>query len=481
MKRLVVLLLIALGLRLVLIAQGGQFYIPDEARVQIAQYLVGTNTTDDVLSRIRRALPREHTAYTLLAAPSTWLWAQFTDPILGQKAAAGLLAFCSVACIALVYSIACQMGAGKDEAFLAAVFMTASTSLFYFARHFVPYDGALMLALLALWVSMRPRVRLASFLLSGMLLCSAFLVYNGYWLLVLVSGALLTLYDLPANNSERAREIGRRAVRLAGGACAIILLMWSVALALDVPPAYTVQLLMSFSGTILHGSMSEGWSLPWEYLWHAEHGLLLIWLVGSILAVQRLRAHRREGRTFYWMLAVVMLYSGLVLSSTVLQRFAVYGRLARPLVPFLSLVAAYGLTPLLTGIDRPAVWLRRGFAIFLIVQTAWNFYTPLTQVFPLEFIAAHRDQVSPIEYYTTIQHRDTPRSIPKVQYLFVNTFSLSLHFVVGYSSQPEGRILDSAPNPIQYDPYLYEGYGPEARAILRNGVTTMMLLEQDIP
>lgn len=481
MKRLVVLLLIALGLRLGMIAQGGQYYIPDEERVKLAQYLVGTNTTDDMLSRIRRVLPREHTAYTLLAAPSAWLWAQFSDPITGEKAAASLLALCSVACIALVYGIARRIGASEDEAFLAAVFMTASSSLFYFARHFVPYDGSLMLALLALWVSMRPTQRMSYLVLSGMLLCSAFLVYNGYWLLVAVIGVLLTVYDLPDSNRERLREIARRVVRLAGGACVIILAMWGVALALDVPPTYTVQVLMSFSGTINHGAFSEGWAIPWEYLWHAEHGLLLLWLAGVVLAVRRLVAQRQRGGAWYWVLALVLLYGGLVITSTVLQRFVVYGRLARPLVPFLALAAAYSLTPLLTGIDRRAVWLRRGLAVFLIAQTAWNFYTPLTQVFPREFEAAHRDTFSPNEYYTTIRQRDVPDSIPESRYLFVNTFSLSLHYIVGSSPQPEGRVLDSASNPIEYDPYLYEGYGPEDRATLRSGITTMMLIEQDIP
>lgn len=481
MKRLVVLLLIAMGLRLGLIAQGGQFYIPDEERVKLAQYLVGTNTTDDALSRIRRVLPREHTAYTLLAAPSAWLWAQFTDPIMGEKAAASLLALCSVTIIALVYGIARQTGASEDEAFVAAVFMTASSSLFYFARHFVPYDGALMLGLMALWVSMRPRLRLIYLFLSGMLLCSAFLVYNGYWLLISVIGILLTVYDLPDSNRERLREIGRRVVRLAGGASVILLVMWGVALALDVPPTYTVQILISFSGTITHGALSEGWSLPWEYLWHAEHGLLVVWLVGVALTIQRLRAQRQGGRAWYWVLAIVLLYGGLVITSTVLQRFVVYGRLARPLVPFLALAAAYSLTPLLTGMDRRAVWLRRGLAVFLIAQTAWNFYTPLTQVFPRAFEAAHRDNFPSIEYYNTIRQKDVPSSIPNARYLFVNTFSLSLHFIVGSSSQPEGRVLDSAPNPLAYGPYLYEGYGPETRAILRSGITTMMLLEQDIP
>ena len=62
-----------------------------------------------------------------------------------------LLSQISVISIALVYAIARRAGRDRVEALIAAALMASAATMFYYARHLLPYDSSLALGLLALW------------------------------------------------------------------------------------------------------------------------------------------------------------------------------------------------------------------------------------------------------------------------------------------------------------------------------------------
>src|SRR4029077_3895211 len=83
-----------------------------------------------------------------------------------------------------------------------------------------------------------------------------------------------------------------------------------------------------FSGRLSEGDMREGWSLPWEFLWHAEHGVLLLWLGGAAIALvgaNRLDIAARKRATM-WIGMFGLVYLLLVIGSVGLGRFVVHGR-----------------------------------------------------------------------------------------------------------------------------------------------------------
>jgi hypothetical protein len=92
-------------------------------------------------------------------------------------------------------------------------------------------------------------------------------------------------------------------------------------------------------------NFAEGWSLPWEYLWHAEHGLLLVWVIGVgtvfWLSSKRWRPAYTRGR--FWLGAAAGMYLLMVLFSNGFERIAPLGRQARQMVPFLCLTTACGM------------------------------------------------------------------------------------------------------------------------------------------
>src|SRR5258705_11511624 len=67
---------------------------------------------------------------------------------------------------------------------------------------------------------------------------------------------------------------------LAGAGFAIVpLVIVLVELATGAPLLFSGM--RRLAGTVTDGYAPEGFSLPWAYLWHAEHVLLLVWLAAA--------------------------------------------------------------------------------------------------------------------------------------------------------------------------------------------------------
>ena len=140
---------------------------------------------------------------------------------------------------------------------------------------------------------------------------------------------------------------------------------------------------VKYSGTIAQGSFAEGWSLPFVYLWHAEHFLLVAWVACAGWWLCRPRTIAGDPRLRAGMIGVVVIYALLVILSTVLHKFVVYGRLVRQMVPFLCLITAYTCARVAaSGPRRTRVAVTAAIVAALAIQAAFNFRGPFSQTFP---------------------------------------------------------------------------------------------------
>ena len=87
--------------------------------------------------------------------------------------------------------------------------------------------------------------------------------------------------------------------------------------------------LRAFAGTIKQGDFSEGWRLPFVYLWHAEHALLIALTVTLGTCLWRFREAIHTRLTRAGLVGAVCVYSSLAISSTILHRFVVRGSRVR--------------------------------------------------------------------------------------------------------------------------------------------------------
>src|SRR5262249_40068415 len=229
----------------------------------------------------------------------------------------------------------------RAEALVAATLMAATTTMFYYARHLLPYDSALALGLLALWCGVGTSRR--DSIGCGAAASAAFITYNGYWLLV----AVVLLFHVLHEGRTTPRSGLLRAIYAAVGFLIVPAAIVLVELVTGAPLLFAGM--RRLAGTVSDGYAPEGLSLPWVYLWHAEHGLLLAW-IGAALFVTFGRSKwnsRRRKPGAVWVMAAVLIYLALGSISAVFHVFVVMGRQARQVVPFLCLATAAAVVELL--------------------------------------------------------------------------------------------------------------------------------------
>ncbi|MCH2173120.1 hypothetical protein MK489_20260 [Myxococcota bacterium] len=442
-----VVLLVSLLLRVVLVLRGGVYYWPDERRYEVSQHfvkLLGEGEVGEVLRWI--AYSPAHAGFKLLGILPAALQHSLDGDLLVPA-----LWFCvaPVISIGLVWIIALRSGASRQEALTSAFLLALSTSALYYSRHLLPYDASLSLGLLAVALASGRIGDLRAFA-AGLAASATFLVYNGYWTLAAVA-LLLCVVKPNASNRERFRF----ALACALGFGAPI---WALAMASALAGADFLNALFAFSGTIDQGDFDEGWKIPFEYLWHSEHALALLWLATLAYAVREIYARRAPSRVVEWGIAVAVSYLALAVTSSLLEKFVVYGRLTRQFVPFLCLLGGFGLLRLRQLTPRGAALF--GTLLFLAsLQAAFNFGTPLNQVFPEQFERA--------AIRIGKQH-------PGI-YEFVH--AQHIYPIAEAADLPdEYEVVLSARHPLQYLPYQYEGFGAEQRRSLRENDITMRLI-----
>jgi hypothetical protein len=433
---LLALLIFSFVLRVWLIVQGGQYYWPDERRYRAAQTAAAEIVSGDVTAALNTLQTAEHFLFKVIA-----LIPALAEQAVGanSRIPALFLALFSVASIGALWIIARRLGFTEREALLAAFLLACSSTWLYYSRHLLPYDVALALGLFALIVALRmPAIPRDSWL-CGLLCSTSFLSYAGYW--NLAAFVMLTRVMWQATT---AQAISSRAWHIAGGFMAPILALLVVS---AVTGGDMLGQFVSFSRTVTQGEFDEGWSLPFAFLWHAEHGLAALWLLAFALGLYGFVT--RRNRSNLPLAAVLFVYGTLVIASVGFEVFVVYGRTARQLVPFLCLIAAEQLYRLTSTIPRA----RRVVAIasvLIALQAIFNLWTPFSQVFPSEF----RERAQAIAAATG----DEP-----VEFRFADhIYPLPLPDANGGA-----RVLVREPHPLQFIPYQYEGYSPHERTILR--------------
>lgn len=471
------LLTVSVLLRVILVANGGQNYWPDEARFTRSLVFVSALEQKGGSMGLRRLLkPPRHIGFVLVGVVPLALEQALTSQLgADHRISSLILMLASVGCIVLGYAIARRVGTSRGEALWVAFFMATSASLFYYARHLLPYDTALMLCLAAVWLGVDTRTAVWRSIVCGWVAGFAFLDYNGYWTLALAVGVVHGLFGhLTVNRVKRITAF-------ALGFAALPVLLHLISLELLNPP-YLISL-MSFAGRITQGDFAEGWQLPFQYLWDTEHLVFVGWLflagLGLVVAAQGVTTiHRQDpipGYVLIWLGVAAGIYLTLAFASTVATRFVVYGRLVRQIIPFLCLAAAWGLVRLL-NLPRYRPWALVCLAL-IVIQVPINFFIPLTQVFPAQVEAWAKTQYPDLGYALTVRTSQKARRIklPQSRYVLVN--AAHLYPILGTTPAPPGFEIIRFRHPLQYAPYQYEGLTAAERRVVNESDIAIRLID----
>ncbi len=455
----------AIILRLVLTGCGGQFFFGDENRHERGVALYQALRLGDFTGVQTALIQPGHIGFILLGAGLTGLqhlgaqltphhdWRQPENLIFTYPIGAGWLAMFSVLNIWLVHRICRRAGAGAAEAGWAALFMACSNTGFYYARHFLPYDAALSFALGAIWAGLDRR----SFA-AGLLAGTGYHLYNGYWYFVPIVLALPLLAEAP--DRSRLRQL------VVAGAGAALVVTAPILAGLALAGRSYWQSVLAFSGTVNQGLYSEGWSLPWEYFWHSEGLLGLAILLGITCALLAAGRSGRgvEWRVRLWLGIIAMSYGWLVLFSMGLEKFVVYARSVKPLVPFFCLAGGWAAARLLTNQPRATRLLATGCCI----TAAAHFAPHFTRMFPSEVeIGILRDVGNPKHTLSVAGSLYAPLSLPVQRPDLVLANAQMLYPVRDFIDYPAGITVLSVEHPLSYLPFQYESHNPRERTLLR--------------
>lgn len=466
--RLPLILVVALILRIGLALQGGQFFLGDEGRYQRGAAIYQAGRTGDWAAVAEQLMKPEHAAFNYLNVAVAALqhalaqfttrgdWSQEVNIYTSANLAAALLSLFSVLNIWLLHRLARAGGAGEDEALWAALLMAASNTLFYYSRHLLPYDCALSAALGGLILAVSGRTR-AHHRWSGGLAALAYQFYNGYWFLVPV--VFLALQISRPDWRTRWQALGPWAVG------------WLAAMFVNILPGATCggaqywETMLGFSGSVLQGVFAEGWSLAGEYLWHSEGwlGVTVVAAAGYSLG-PAFRPGANSARLRRWLFLLSAVYLLPVLASVGLEKFVVYARTGRPLIPFLCLLGGFGLHTLATRQPRSRPWL----VGFIVAGSALSFAPHFGRIYPREFgfrvLQQYGMTKNWVSFTGTIYQ---PLLIPVSRPDLVLINAGNIYPVRGFYGYPAGERLLSVDHPLSYLPYQYEGHTPRERRLLR--------------
>jgi hypothetical protein len=441
--RLLIPLIVAVALiaRIVIIWSGGQFYWPDEDRYLQSRAMVEGLTGGET----HQAASFEHHLFKVIGSLPAAIESMSVED---ARIPAAFFALFSVVNISLLAGIARHLGAGAAESGFVALLFAASTSFLYFTRHLFPYDVSMTFGLLALRAAIMPETSWRASLVCGAWAGLCFFAYFGYWTL---GGAACVIHVL---RGVHWQAVIRRGVVTALGLATPLLLFGGLP---SVMGGNVVSGTMEFMAKVNQGSYGEGWRVPFEYLWHAEHMLLVLWLAAVAACVAGWRRWRDVPAVRVGLFGLLFVYGTLAIFSTGFEAFVVYGRLARQLVPFFCLVTAAVLARgVRNSIRGPFI---AAMSAAIVLQAALNAWPVFAQQFPREFVR-RGEQVAgglgashPVSLYAA--HLYPPSKI----------------------EAPTGYVeAFSARHPLQYKPYQYEGYTPQEREFLRSTDIRMRML-----
>lgn len=489
-----VVLGVAALVRIVLCAQGGQYFWFDEARHERAVWIYTAALHGDFSPLRTVAAFPDHTLFPWLGTLVTagqHLLAQFTPHADWRRPeavaatawlGAALLSLASTAVLALTHRLARRAGASVVHANLALLLLAASTTALAHARFLLPYDAALAALLGALCLGLPARsaathspdsgppvfpspVRAAA---AALCLGLTYHLYNGYWFTLPVAAGLLAWSWRPAPRFP--------ALLATAALVGAVTLAAPVAVGVALSGDAYLAALAAFSRSVTQGAFAEGASLPFAYAWDAEGVLALLVAAFVLLAVVLgLRAPAAVPPVVRGaLLAAVVGYALLVLLSVGLHRLVVYARTLKPLAPALALAAAWPLARLLATRPRLA-W---PVAAWLACIAAVNAAPFFAHVFPRDIEAAVlRAHGRPKRTLTVAGSLYFPSDRPVARPDLALVNAQNLYPVRALLPPPAGRTLLRVDHPLAYRPFHYEGFAPAERALLRSADLSIRLVQ----
>jgi hypothetical protein len=484
------LLLIAAILRGLLVKSGGQYFFVDEARFINGHYLLSSIINGSFSESIECIVSNPaHTGFVIFSSIAETIrylylfiitsgsihpYELTLNPNLGIAIATFTLSLPSVINIALLYAIIRRIGGKKGEALLGAALMTSSCSMFYLCRHLVPYDCALMLVLIALWIGVKPVNNLKNSFACGFIACLGLLTYNGTWTLSIIVCLIHVLWKKNGSDGKLKAFV----ITALGGIIPLLLLQF-ISLALDRNFANDLLDWAKATSGNQMGDFGIGWRVLFQYLWETEHLILILWMAGIVISFYSIIKGRTElslSKDNLGVYAFLSIYLLLIIGSDILENFVIYDRIARMVVPFMCIAGSFPLFKIMNRSSNLSVLL---ICSAVVIQTAINFSYPFRIMFPDEVRKLTNEKYGKVNLASSYKGENISvfdLNATNSVYTLFNANKL-IPPLKGLKDIPNTQKIFTKKHPYQYKPYQYLHFKEKERNLIRKTNLKMTLIK----
>jgi hypothetical protein len=348
-----------------------------------------------------------------------------------------------------------------------------------YIRHTLPYDWALCLFLVVLWLLLSHEKTFARACGAGGLLATAFALYPGSYPVAGVAGLVLL-----GDRTEHDRVSRWRLAAGFAASFAAVILAFDVLCRIGGLSYFTYM--RQVSGTVTQGSFAEGWSFFPAYLITVERAGGLVLLAGAAVFLVRagfeLAGGARPRRVHWLVFCAAAAWAWQAFASASLHSMVLYGRLIHPWFPFLA-----------WALGDAIVWARRRPARVALCAAAlsatvisWAIFA--NQYYRLAYpadvlysLGIDTARLPPGAMRCDLQSTATYVSPPplnrKTGYPYSNRTDYVLdNFCQGFPQAEETlnpepgtlnpELLYSAPHFMTFPAYGFEGLGPDDRRLM---------------
>ncbi len=361
--------------------------------------------------------------------------------------------------LALLFQIFRLSGVSEGRALFGTAVYGLLVNTYHYVRHLVPYDEALLLFALVLYLVLRHEERIGSWSRGrifglGALTGSAYLVYPGYYAavgMVTVMLAFILKKDL------------RRWAAYGCGLVGIVLLFEGLAACVGrsyVGESYLLSLREQ------HGSFAEGFLFVFHYLRDVEGlgGLaaLLLFLGYGIHGVLRDRSRVRR-----LVAAAAGFFALHAISDLIFRRLAFYGRILHLYFPFLILGAVRMIDLLPRASWRRTVTLV--WAVCAVVSFVPRYEQFRRLTYPQDLYQEHLSGLPEDKILWVPYDRHNRPAVYRGEWaVAVNVYAYPDPELtrIPFTIPPGFRRVVSRPHPLTFPAYLFENYTPRERESL---------------
>jgi hypothetical protein len=249
----------------------------------------------------------------------------------------GVNVLLSLITLVIVFQLCLRLTNDEDSSLAAVTLYALLVNTNLYIRHVLPYELALTVGALAMWVAITraPTIRTAA--LAGVLAAALVTCYSGYYLLAAVIAIAFVGRGWVQRGARRAF-----ALALVFGLAAALVFAIIEAVCRPAGVSYLASS-RALGQTITMGSFDEGWTFLPEYLIRVERWSGIVLLGGFIIWAAQAAKRWRRGVPLpvdVWVAAAALAWVAQAVLAAELRRIVFYGRLIHPWMIFLTFALA---------------------------------------------------------------------------------------------------------------------------------------------